>query len=351
MSQSSVIALPVARSAPLPDPDLVGFQEEVFRRYAEYCECLNFAPATSAAYLRYLRNALVELGLRFVWEIGLAEVRRYNLGLIERGVAVGTRKSYCAAIRSLFEFLIEECAEEVQRRTGVMLRQPVTRRTSPKLRFGSSFDRAAPPSRSLIRRISCRLRERMREAPNALVATRDLVIFETLYLTAMRANELVELDVGDLYPGMGEDGQIHIRVGKGANGSGPRARWIPMLDGVGDLLAWYVRSIRPRFKPRRSSALFVSLTGRRLRYHEVRDALERAFRDLCLRRPMRFSLHRLRHARATHLFESGMDLVAIQMLLGHEFLATTQRYVHVNAAFVAQAHQRMVARALSRARS
>ena len=343
---SLVAPVPVSRT--VPGSELVVFQEQLFTRYSQYCACLNFAPATSIAYVDFLRNALKELGLGFVWQIGISEVRRYNVLLIERGLAIQTRRCYCAAIRSMFEFLIEECADEVRSRTGVTLRQPINKRTVPRIRYGSSFDVAVPPSQNLIRQVSRGLRDSWHQARQPHVAARDLVIFETLYLTGIRANELVQLDVGDLYPGKGTEGQLHIRAGKGAHGSGPRARWIPMLDGLSELLAWYLRAIRPKFKPRRRTALFLLGNGNQVTYDEIRESLDRSLRSLCIRKSRRFTLHAMRHARATHLFEAGMDLAAIQLLLGHEFIATTQRYVHVSASFVAEAHRRMVASALSR---
>lgn len=345
---ASIVRLPLARPS---DEALLAFQEELFARYTEFCECLNFAPSTPRAYLQFIRNALKELDLAYVWQIGLAEVRRYNLILVDRGVALQTRHCYCAAIRSVFEFIVEEWSDEVQRRTGFAPRQPVTKRSAPRFRFNGSFDVAVPPSRSLVRRISRELRERMRLARQPQLAARDLAMFECLYLTGMRANELAHLDVDDLYPGKGVGGEIHIRIGKGANCSGPRARWIPMLDGLRDLLNWYVTAIRPRFRPRRERALFLSARGTRIQYGEVHDALERVFRQVHLGRARQFGLHGLRHARATHLFEAGLDLVAIQLLLGHQFLATTQKYVHVNATFVAQAHQRLVSRVLSQGKN
>ena len=73
---ASIIRLPLERPS---DAALAGFQEELFARYTEYCECLNFAPSTPKAYVQFIRNALKDLGLSHVWQIGLGEVRRYNL--------------------------------------------------------------------------------------------------------------------------------------------------------------------------------------------------------------------------------------------------------------------------------
>jgi site-specific recombinase XerD len=332
--------------APAENAKLEALHERLLRRYAEHCECLNFAPSTSAAYLRSVHTALKELKLRFVWQITPDHVREYNLSLVRRRLATATRRCYCAAIRSVFEFLLAEFTDEVHAATGTTIRQPVTAATAPRLRFGDSYVRCAPPSRSLVRRLTRGVRSSLKEAARPAIGGRDLAVIETLYLTAMRSNELIHLDIDDLYPGKGVSGQIHIRFGKGAYGSGPRPRWVPMLDGLGALLAWYVRKVRPRLRPGRSRALFMSGTGDRLSYGSVQEALARGFGVAGVKRS-RFTLHRLRHARATHLFESGMDLVAIQLLLGHEFLATTQRYVHVSPAFVAAAHQRMVSAAIA----
>lgn len=342
------LALVAVTTVASSQEELDSFHSELLRRHTEFCECLNFAPKTAPSYQRHLGQALAQLGLRYFWQIGPEQVRTYNAALIDRGLATGTRRRYCAAIRSIFEFGLEEWADEIHRRAGVVLRQPVTRMTAPKIRFNDSFARMAPPTPGLIRRMTKGLRDAMTRAARPHIVARDIAILETLYLTGMRANELVELDVGDLYPGKGRHGQVHIRAGKGAHGSGPRPRWIPMLDGLDGLLAWYTKAIRPRFKPGRSGPLFVCGNGNRVSASTLRDALDRAFALLCIRRA-KFGLHRLRHARATHLFEAGMDLVGIQLLLGHEFLATTQRYVHVSPAFIAQAHQRMVSGALSRA--
>lgn len=67
--------------------DLKDFQEDLFKKYIEYCECLGFAPTTISAYPQYVRNALKELRLDYVWEITGEAIRKYNLILIERGLS------------------------------------------------------------------------------------------------------------------------------------------------------------------------------------------------------------------------------------------------------------------------
>jgi len=351
MSQSrlSVVSIPFGQS--VEGADLGAFQEELFRRYVEYCECLNFTPQTVSAYLQSVRNALRDLGLTYVWEITEAEVRRFNLLLIQRDLSLGTRRSYTSGIKSLFSFLCEEHRVYVEQMTGVAIMQPVTRRNCPRVRYCSSFEEATPPTKGLIRKVSRILRERLPLARQYAVAARDLTIFETLYLTAVRASELAHFNVEDIYFGKGPGGQIHVRMGKGAKGSGPRARWIPMLDGLSDLVGWYLKKVRPKLGPsRRQRALFLSDEGKRISYSNLVKILDRGLRDAVVRNKKRFTLHQLRHARASHLFESGMNLVAIQKLLGHEFISTTQRYVHVDPTFVAKAHKSMVQQTLRKGR-
>ncbi len=351
MDHSNLALVPAAPDLPSEGDSLFDFQERLLRQYAEYCECMNFSPKTVTGYAAHVRAALRDLKLTYVWELTAEEVRRYNLLLVERGLTVGTRRSYCTAIKSLFEFLVEEHAAEIATVTGLTISQPVTRRNTPRIRYCESFDRGAPPSRGQVRKVSRLLRKRLHLGRTYEVAARNLVVFETLYLTAMRTNELIHLDVEDLHFGKGAAGQIHVRIGKGSRGSGPRSRWVPMLDGLDELLGWYVHQVRPKLGPsRRQHALFVSTDGKRLTYKGAGGILERCLTEAKIRKDKRFTLHRLRHARASHLFADGMNLVAIQKLLGHEFITTTQRYVHVDATFVAQAHKAMVQRTLRQAR-
>src|SRR5271157_4676768 len=77
-------------------------------------------------------------------------------------------------------------------------------------------------------------------------AARDYALFRTLYHAGIRCEEAVLLDVPDVHFGRGPFGKLHVRFGKAARTSGPRPRWVPMLDGLDLQLRWFLEEIRPR---------------------------------------------------------------------------------------------------------
>lgn len=151
----------------------------------------------------------------------------------------------------------------------------------------------------------------------------------------------------------GPFGKIHVRFGKGAKTSGPRPRWVPMLDGLDLILRWYLDDVRPRLGD--GPALFCDEGGGRIHRGTIRNRLahlldlERAATgdkvvsgDL-----VRFSPHGLRHACATRNYERGVDLVAIQQMLGHWHVGTTMRYVTPSATFIEDAYRRAISDTLT----
>ena len=91
-------------------------------------------------------------------------------------------------------------------------------------------------------------KQRIATARKYGAAGRDYALFRTLYLAGLRAEEASSLDRGDVHFGRGPFGKIHVRFGKGAKTSGPRPRWVPMLDGLDLILRWYLDDIRPRLR-------------------------------------------------------------------------------------------------------
>ncbi len=121
----------------------------------------------------------------------------------------------------------------------------------------------------------------------------------------------------------GPFGKLHVRLGKGARGSGPRPRWVPMLDQLDQLLHWFLAEARPRFREK-GPVLFCDESGGLMAFGTIRNRL--AYLQQLEDAPAqeRFSPHALRRACATRNFERGVDLVAIQQMLGHWHVGTHQ---------------------------
>jgi integrase/recombinase XerD len=148
---------------------------------------------------------------------------------------------------------------------------------------------------------------------------RDRAMIELLYATGMRVSELVSVRPADLHP----DEQYLTCIGKGN-----KERLIPIGEQAADWVRRYLRDARPQFlKGRTSPRLFLNARGGPLSRVGFWKILKTY--GLKARLPRGLSPHVLRHSFATHLLERGADLRAIQMMLGHADLSTTQIYTHV----------------------
>jgi len=169
---------------------------------------------------------------------------------------------------------------------------------------------------------------------------RDRAIFELLYGCGLRSRELVELRLDEL-----DLGHAELRV----RGKGGRARIVPVGEAAADAAGEYLRRVRPlllrasRARPGAPAAtLFLSRRGRPLLTSDIR----RLVVDYCRLAGLdQASPHMLRHAYATHMLERGADLRAIQELLGHASVATTQVYTHVSGAHLRRVYERSHPRA------
>ena len=170
---------------------------------------------------------------------------------------------------------------------------------------------------------------------------RDRVMLELLYGAGLRVSELVGLSLSQIDVNLG---CVRV-VGKGA-----KERVVPIGQTAGKMLVEYVEHVRPALlKGRSSRVLFVSRRGRGL--------TRQAFWKLLLQRARRagiskaISPHMLRHSFATHLLEGGADLRAVQSMLGHADIATTQIYTHVEGSRLRQIHRRYFPRQRGRRRT
>jgi integrase/recombinase XerC len=158
---------------------------------------------------------------------------------------------------------------------------------------------------------------------------RDVAILELLYASGLRVSELAGLDLDDL-----DRTERTLRV----LGKGRKERIVPYGDAAaGALERWLGK------RGEASGAVFTNARGGRLTVRSIHTIVRRAARAAGITR--RVSPHTLRHTFATHLLDGGADLRAIQELLGHSRLSTTQRYTHVGAEQLMKVYDRAHPRA------
>lgn len=148
---------------------------------------------------------------------------------------------------------------------------------------------------------------------------RDKALLELLYGSGLRISEALGLNVNDIRP---ESGHVQVM------GKGSKERIVPLSDASKDALSRWL-SVRDRVPPAHGErAAFLGRRGKRLDRRQAARILEERAEEAGI--PQHLSPHDLRHSFATHLLEGGADLRAVQELLGHSRISTTQRYTHLN---------------------
>jgi site-specific recombinase XerD len=155
------------------------------------------------------------------------------------------------------------------------------------------------------------------------------------------------LDIRDWRPDLGGFGKLHVRFGKGGRGRGPKPRLVPAINGADALIDWWLAEVRHQFgndwsdpdAPMLPSERHdpVMARCRRVGGEALRQGLARQTARSLPSWSGRLTPHVLRHFCASSLYASGMDLKALQELLGHEWLSTTTRYIHVRSDHVERA--------------
>lgn len=148
---------------------------------------------------------------------------------------------------------------------------------------------------------------------------RDHLIFEILYGTGLRSNELINLEDKDI--------DVGNRILKITKGKGRKERIVPFSHKVKDLLVRYIEIRDSRIK-KNCNNLIVSKNGKQLDNRMVRRIVKKRIKDFA--EMSSISPHTLRHSFATHMLNSGADIRFVQELLGHSSISTTQIYTHTS---------------------
>ena len=249
-------------------------------------------------------------------EIDYPWLRRYAAQMAERGLAPRTVSRKLAGLRACFRVLVEHAMMEAN---------PAELLASPKQ--PQRLPRALKPAdvSTLLDRIPA----------STPLEQRDRALFELAYACGLRAEEIVDLDVGSV-----DFDAEQVRV----EGKGGKTRFVPVGEHALAAVTRYLERARGTLAVGAGEpALFLSKTGRRLSTSDVR----RRLRTWAHRTAAQGAVHphALRHSFATHLLEGGADLRAIQALLGHASISTTQVYTRVESARLRAAYARSHPRA------
>jgi integrase/recombinase XerC len=253
---------------------------------------------------------LTDRGGEGLTAVNARQLRAWLAALHARGLTPASIGRKLAAVRSCCRFLV---------RRGVLERNPAREVRGPrqprKLVTFLPIDEAAQLVEG--------------RAVGGAARERDVAILELLYASGLRVSELSGLDVDAL-----DGAEQTVRV----LGKGRKERIVPYGAAASRALARWLA-----VRGERRGPLFTSARGRRLGVRSIHTIVRRAARAAGLTR--RVSPHTLRHTFATHLLDGGADLRAIQELLGHSRLSTTQRYTHVAAEQLMKVYDRAHPRA------
>lgn len=246
------------------------------------------------------------------WEVKPRVLRRFALELGERGLDPASQARILSTARAFFHWLWE---------TRRIASNPATGLRNPKLPKRLPAFLTEDESKTLL------------DVPAAtdFTSARLGCLLELLYASGLRVSELTGLDLQDLLTE-----QRTLRV----LGKGRKERLVPFHESAAAVLETYL-NFRRLFLAEKglpaSPAVFLNQRGGRLTPTSVRSFLAKAIAHAALR--ARVSPHALRHSFATHLLNRGMDLRAIQELLGHASLSTTQRYTHLDLEQLARTYE------------
>ncbi|KAF0169426.1 MAG: integrase/recombinase XerD, partial [Caulobacteraceae bacterium] len=258
-------------------------------------------PATLSAYasdLARFASAMDDAGVGLA-AIDAGDITRVIVALARGGMGVRSQARFVSSLRGLFRHVHQDGG--LPRNPMDLVEAPRSQRKLPGLLTSTDVEAllAAPPA----------------DQPRGI---RDGAMLFTMYAAGLRVSELTGLALGDLDPAGGY---------VAAFGKGGKRRLVPMGEVASERVKRYLVEVRPLWADRGERALFVTSHGGPMTRQSFWKIVGRYARGAGIRR--RVSPHTLRHSFATHLLQGGADLRAVQTMLGHADISTTQIYTHV----------------------
>lgn len=274
---------------------------------------------TSRAYkldiARFVMYASIK-GAKAPAEVGAKMLREFVYHLKDLGLSPASIRRNVSAVRTYFKFMLGE---------GFVVRDPSERLETPK------------KWRTLPEVLGIEEIEKLLAAPSLdePLAFRDRAMLELAYGAGLRVSEWISLGVRDV---MLQDHVVRVF------GKGSKERLVPIGRRAIGAIAIYLRELRPKLeKGEGKGRIFLNSRGRPLSRMGAWKILRKYVDQVGITKPV--SPHTLRHSFATHLLEGGADLRAVQEMLGHVDISTTQIYTHVDREYLRSVHKQFHPRA------
>lgn len=307
INQASDSALPASLAEPLQ------------RFYAYLNNERGLSPHTQKNYQQQLNTMalhLMNMGVRSWQKVDVAWVRQLASKGMRDGMKASSLATRLSSLRSFFDFLI--LRGELQANPAKGVSAPRKQRPLPKNIDVDQMDQLLEVNDS------------------DPLAIRDRAMMELMYGTGLRLAELVDIDVKAIDISLGE-----LRV----VGKGSKERKVPFSGKASEWLLNWIK-VRGELANPDETALFVSKRGTRISHRSVQKRMEQWGQKQAI--ASHVSPHKLRHSFATHILESSNNLRAVQELLGHENISTTQIYTHLDFQHLAQVYDQAHPRAKKR---
>ena len=263
-----------------------------------------------------LRNWCLANGINHWPELDSPRVRQYAAHCHRRGLSGRSIQRRLSALRTFYNYLLREHA--VTRNPGLDVSAPKSGQHLPDTLNVDDIARL------------------MNVSASDTLTLRDIAILELMYSSGLRLSELVSLNAGDVDF---DEGMVRV-TGKGA-----KTRVLPVGNKAISALRVWMR-VRPQQLAAGETAVFTGRGGKRLGVRAVQQRIKTQARRQGI--PGDIHPHTLRHSFASHLLESSGDLRAVQELLGHADISTTQIYTHLDFQHLAQVYDKAHPRALKR---
>ena len=281
-----------------------GKNEQILIKYKQYLKLeKSLSDNTIAAYMTDLDKLVAYITLENldITEVTLDDLETFSAGLRDIGINPRSQARILSGIRSFYHFLVLE--DYIQQDPTELLESPLIGRQLPDVLTVEEIDQ-------LIGAID-------RSTPEG---QRNCAILETLYSCGLRVSELCNLKISDLYL---DEGFIKV------DGKGSKQRLVPISPrAIKEIKNYFITRGDRLIKPEYEDFVFISRFGKNISRIMVFHIIKELAETIGLKKTI--SPHTFRHSFATALLEGGANLRAIQCMLGHESIGTTEIYTHID---------------------